>query len=74
MVVVQTFTSTTIIDAIGDLTVHGTDVRAVMTYRGPVREKSYLDFFADIGWLKVPAYPSILYMSKKLRYRKANDI
>lgn len=66
--VVRTFTSTAIADAIADLAIRGIDVRTVTTYRGPVREKCYLDFFfADTVWLKVPAYPCTVCVSKKFR-------
>lgn len=69
-----------IIDVITDLTIHWIKVCTVMTYHSPIRQKCYLDvFFADIVWLKNPAYPcivskSLYYLSKTFRYRKVNYI
>lgn len=69
---VQTFTSTTIIDEITDLTLHWVNACTVMTYHSAITQKCYLVSFADIVWLKVP--PCIVYISKTFRYRKLNYI
>lgn len=73
--VVQTFTSTMITAVTADYTIYTINTHTGMTYHAPFRETRFLGFFfADLGWLKVPAYPYIMYISKKFRYRKINYV